>query len=78
MPTYTSEDIKLMEEFKQIALKIAIEELKSCTSWRLKDNFRYTFKEYGWTGPFTYFAKYYVDREYEFLDLIELLWDEVD
>jgi hypothetical protein len=78
MPIYTSEDIRLIEEFKQIAFKIALSELKSNTSWKSKEYFRDSFKQSGWTGVFTYFGQYYKDREDEFLCLIELLWDEVD
>lgn len=78
MPIYSSDDVKLMQEFKENAFKCVLKEIKASTSWRDKNNLEKNFEEYGFTGHYTYLAKYYEDNPHEMLLALYLLWDEVD
>lgn len=70
--------MNLIEEFKENAFKSVLREIKDSTSWRDKRNLEDNFKEYGFTGHYTYLEKYYKDNPYDMLEALELLWDEID
>jgi hypothetical protein len=72
------EELKAMEDFKEAAFKCVLEEIKSGTSSRNKNNLDDTFKQYGFTGFFTYLEKYYKGNEGEMLQAVENLWEEIN
>jgi hypothetical protein len=78
MTPYTPEELKIMEEFIENAFKSVLRQIKESTSWKDKKNLEENFKEYGFTGHYTYLAKYYKDNPYDMLEALYLLWDEVD
>lgn len=78
MPVYTSDQIKLIQEFKENAFKSVLTEIKSGTSWKNKENLEENFKKYGFTGPYSFLRTFYEDNPHDMIEALYLLWDVID
>ena len=78
MAIYSSDDIKLIQEFKENCFKCVLGGIKGSVSQGNKKYLKEDFEQYGFTGPYTYLKKYYKDNIDDMLEVICLLWDEVD
>ena len=74
----SSEEIKQIQAFKDAAFKSVMDQIKSGTSWKDKENLRDKFEQSGFTGDFAFLQKYYEGNEGDMLDAIYNLWDSID
>jgi hypothetical protein len=70
----TQDEYNQIELLKDSLLRSFLDEVKSGTSWRQVDAFKFE----GFFGPYAFLLKYYKHGDQDLIDAIKNLWDIVD